>query len=178
MRNVVLNDYPLSVLHARFRLGHNKERISNKQERRLGFNSRLWTYFFPPPLPPFRPPLLYPFSFLILGSWTYIVYPPEGRPRFSVFTCHLDDDRDEGILRVPGVPSVLDAVQGTNTYRCLGPWLVCRVQFFMSLLAHANYPKVLKITCRFNAINRFNSKALIRILRNHILTSIRTVNWQ
>lgn len=51
------------------------------------------------------------------------------------------------VLRVPGVPFVLDAVQSTNTYRRLGSGSCVAYGFFMSLLAHANYLKVLKMTC-------------------------------
>lgn len=51
------------------------------------------------------PPLRYPSDpslslSLLLGSWAYIVYSREGRPWFPVFTCHLDDDRDEGTTYV------------------------------------------------------------------------------
>jgi len=112
----VLNDYPLSiVLHARFRLRHNKKRISNKRERRLGFNSRLRTYPLPLASLPVRPTSS-PF-YLARERILYILRRVDPGSLYLPVTSMTIVTR---VLRVPGVPFVLDAVQNTNTYRRLG----------------------------------------------------------
>jgi len=71
-----------------------------------------------PSPPPRRPPRsIQPSSILLLGSRAYIVYPRDaGDPAFPVFTCHLDDDRDEGTTRTPGAyPLVLDGARASQT---------------------------------------------------------------
>jgi len=139
LKNIaVLNDYPLMVfLHARFRLGHNKERISNKWERRLGFNSRLRTLLTPPPFPlpvcpPHRPRSTpSPFSYLARERILYILGRVDPGSLYLPVTSMTIVTR---VLRVPGVPSVLHAVLEVRI-----PRLVYRIRFFMSSLAH-NYP--------------------------------------
>jgi len=63
------------ALHARFRPGHNRERISNKRERRLGFNS----LYESPPLPsPFDPTLRHSRTWL---ASVYCISSGRRRPR-------------------------------------------------------------------------------------------------
>jgi hypothetical protein len=148
-------------LHARFRLGHNKERISNKWERRLGFNSRLRTLLTPPyptpsvPAAQSDPPLLLSPTWLVS---VYIVYPREGRPRFSVFTCHLDDDRDEGT---------------TCTRRTLRSSRCARGTYTQTRVSHTVFHTLARAQLSTRKINNgFNSETLIGVIENRIVSLI------
>jgi len=104
-----------------FRLGHNKECISNKWERRLRFNSRLRTL-----LTPLLPLCLCarravrstpsPFSYLARERILYILGRVDPDSLYLPVTSMTIVTR---VLRVPGISSVLHAVLEVYPDSCI-----------------------------------------------------------